>query len=113
MKLFFAFIVLLFVCPLQNTAQSNLIACYPLDNNAFDFSGNNHNGTAYNLNPDTNRFGYLYYAYNFSGNSSGVIVNDSAFHLNAFTYSAWCKLSILPSPGQYFSLISIGGVVAD
>ena len=113
MKTKITLIILLFLFSLRTIAQSNLIGCYPLDNNSNDNSGNNHHGTGYNLTPASDRFSNPNHAYHFSGVNSGVIINDSAFHLNSYTYSIWCNLASLPSVGFYYCVMSIGGGAAD
>jgi|GEM_PF-4299818 len=94
-------------------SQPGLVGCYPFDNSPGDFSGFNHHGIAYNLTPATDRFGLTNRAYHFTGVNSAVIINDSAYMLNNFSYSAWIKLDTLPSSGNYFSVIAIGGNTSD
>jgi hypothetical protein len=112
------FILLVLFCSMQVVyAQPGLIGCYPLDNNANDFSGNNYNGTALNLSPATDRFGNPNSAYHFSGSGSYIQLPTTGYLINEFSYSLWCKPSNLPSPGgssaSYYSLIAIGGTAAD
>ncbi|HYV90590.1 MAG TPA: LamG-like jellyroll fold domain-containing protein [Chitinophagales bacterium] len=113
MKKFFACFISVLTCIMYVQAQSGLIACYPLDNSPNDHSGYNHDGTAYNLTPATDRFGNPNHAYHFSGSNSAVIIDDSAFMINSYTYSVWCKLDITPTPYFYFSVLAIGGDIAD
>lgn len=94
-------------------AQPGLVACYPLDNNTNDFSGNNYHGTSYNLTPTTDRFGTPNMAYHFSGSGSSIEIPFNGFLLNDYTYSAWCRMTtLLPDPGLY-NIISIGGTTLD
>src|SRR5436190_5269861 len=81
-------------------AQTGIIGCYPLDNNANDYSGNNYNGAVYNVTPATDRNGNANSAYHFSGTNSYIEINDSAFHLNSYSYSVWCRLTTSPPPGE-------------
>jgi hypothetical protein len=93
--------------------QSGLIGCYPLDNNANDFSGNNYNGTIQNLTSVPDRFGNPNGAFHFSGLNSFIDLPYADFLLDTFTYSAWCRPTSLPASGGYYSILSIGGVMAD
>ena len=89
-------------------AQSGIIACYPLDSNANDYSGHNYNGLLYNVTPTTDRNGNANSAYHFSGANSYIEISDSAFHLNSYTYSVWCKLTANPPSGEAFCVFGIG-----
>ncbi len=95
------------------SAQSGLVGCYPLDNNANDFSGNHYDGTSLNLSPVADRFGTPNSAYHFTGINSSVDLPFTGFLLDTFTYSVWCKPTSLPGLGHYYSILSIGGSVAD
>jgi hypothetical protein len=90
-----------------------MVACYPLNNNANDMSGNNYNGTTNNLTSVADRFGNPNSAYHFSGSSSYITLPTTGFLLDTFTYSAWCRPTTIPSTGNYYSVLSIGGSVAD
>jgi hypothetical protein len=94
-------------------AQTGLIACYPLDNSPNDYSGNAINGTAYNVTPAADRFGTPDHACHFSGTNSAVIIKDSLFKLNSYTYSVWCKPASLPLSGTFYSIVAIGGGTLD
>src|SRR5205085_1152000 len=63
----------------KSNAQSGLVACYPLDNNANDYSGNGYSGTLINVLPVPDRFGNPNSAYNFSGNNSYIVIPESGF----------------------------------
>jgi len=93
-------------------AQSGLIGCFPLDNNSNDHSNNNH-GIAYNLTGATDRFGNPNQAYHFSGTNSAILLDDSLYRINNYTYSVWFKLDVLPSNGAYFCIMTVGGDIAD
>ena len=99
----------------QSSGQSGLIGCYPLDNNATDFSGNNYNGASFNVTPIYDRFGNPNSAYHFSGSSSYVQIPATGYLLNEFTYSVWCKPTSLPNAALrgYYAIIAIGGVASD
>jgi hypothetical protein len=110
-KLLLLPVLFLFISKLS--AQPGLIACYPLDNNADDFSGYNNNGTAHNLTATTDRFGSPNNAYHFSGANSYIDIPDSSFLLNEYTYSLWCRPADTPSFNNGYGVISIGGDIAD
>ena len=117
MKLFKKIFFLLALLVISETAvsQSGLIGCYPLDNNANDFSGFNYHGTAFNVTPTSDRFGNANSAYHFSGASSFIQIPTTGYLLNEYTYSAWCKPTSLPNAltRGYYSIIAIGGDLAD
>ena len=94
----------------QSSAQPGLIGCYPLDNHATDFSGNNYHGTAFNLTPVSDRFGNANSAYHFSGSSSYVQIPTTGYLINEYSYSVWCKPTNLPDAAMrgYYSVIAIG-----
>ncbi len=94
-------------------AQVSPIACYPMDGNANDLSGNANHGVMVNVDGATNKFGQPNKALNFSGQNSSIAIEPDFFKLNTYTISLWCKLGNLPMNGQYFSLFSIGGTQAD
>lgn len=104
---------LLFHFTFRTIAQLNLIGCYPLNNSLDDFSGNNYNGTANNLTSTSDRYSNLNHAFNFSGTNSNILINDNAFRLNRYTYSVWCRLKNIPAQGSYYSVIAVGGIIAD
>jgi hypothetical protein len=94
-------------------AQTGLVAFYPLDSTPNDYSGNAIHGTAYNVTPAADRFGIPNHAYHFSGTNSGVIINDSLFKLNSYSYSVWCKPTGLPASGKFYSIFAMGGGILD
>jgi hypothetical protein len=112
MKAYLLLISLLLIT-IQSNAQPGLIACYPLDNSANDLSGNNYNGTTNNVTAAADRFGNLNSAYHFSGSASYISLPTTAFLLDTFTYSVWCKPNPIPASGNYYSILSIGGSLAD
>lgn len=106
-------VVLFCLFQTKSIAQTGLVGCYPLDNNANDYSGNNYNGTAFSVTATTDRFGNANSAYNFSGSGSYISIPASGFVLNEYTYSAWCKPTSLPASGQVYAILTIGGNVSD
>jgi hypothetical protein len=94
-------------------AQTGIIACYPLDTTPNDVSGNGNNGTAYNVTPAADRFGIPDHACHFSGTNSAIIIKDSLFKLNSYTYSVWCRPASLPVSGRYYSIFAMGGGTLD
>lgn len=65
-------------------------ACYTLNGNVLDISGNGYNGTNYNVNFSTGRYGQ---AGSFNGSSSYVDTGISGTTV-AWGYSAWFKTSV-------------------
>ncbi|NVO00879.1 MAG: chitobiase/beta-hexosaminidase C-terminal domain-containing protein, partial [Geobacteraceae bacterium] len=79
-------------------SSSNLLAWYPFDNNVRDYSGNNLNGTPYNLTAANNRLGKSNAAYAFDSAVSPSyvdIANSPAFDISGkpFTFAAWIKMT--------------------
>ena len=111
--IFFLLLLLLSVFSSTCFAQSGLVGCYPLDNNANDYSGFQNNGTDYNLSAVPDRFGNASGASYFVGSGRSVLVSDSNFHFNTYTYSLWCYFDSLPFAGEYYALIAAGGNTAD
>ncbi|MEO6520872.1 MAG: LamG domain-containing protein [Mucilaginibacter sp.] len=77
------------------TPTPSLIAYWPFNGNANDYSGNGNNGTPNNVTPIADRFGNANSAYHFDGSTSYISVADnSALRLNGtdFTINAWVKL---------------------
>lgn len=72
-----------------------LIAYYPFNNTAVDFTGNGNDGLVYNITGTSDRNGKVNAAYHFDGVSSYIQVKDSqALRLNGtdYTINTWIKL---------------------
>jgi hypothetical protein len=72
-----------------------LIAYYPFNNSAADMSGNNNNGTAFNVTATADRNNVANAAYYFNGTNSYITVKDNqALRLNNtdFTINMWVNL---------------------
>lgn len=91
------------------TVAQGMVANYPLDGNAWDITDFHNNGTATDVTPTTNRFGYGLSALQFNGTSSKVEAPNSA-QLNSdyTTVSFWVNVNQLPAQGEVF-LMSFGG----
>ena len=74
---------------------SGLLAYWPFDGNANDFSGNNNNGTVNGALPATDRFGNVNKCYSFNGISSHIDVPNSSTidmpNTQDFSISFWIK----------------------
>jgi hypothetical protein len=80
--------------PAIDSLKVGLVAYYPFDNTGADSSGNNNNGTVYDITSATDRFGNVMGAYYFNGTSSYISVPDNqSLRLNNtnFTLNAWIK----------------------
>lgn len=91
---------------------NGLVAYYPFNGNANDESGNGNNGIVNGATLTTDRCGNLNSAYYFDGRSN-IIVSPSSFYLRNYSYSCWFKLTLLPTLGIGFYIISIGGTGGD
>ena len=71
--------------------SKNLIAYYPMEGNANDASGNEHNGSVSGAVLTTGKFGRCY---SFDGDDSITLPNDSSFYLTPYqdhTICGWFK----------------------
>ncbi|RYE11949.1 MAG: hypothetical protein EOP51_32415, partial [Sphingobacteriales bacterium] len=78
-----------------DSLQAGLVAYYPFNNSAADSSGNNYNGTAFDVLPTTDRHNNTDAAFQFNGSSSYITVDDAdalRLHDTDFTLNAWVKL---------------------
>ncbi|RYD87074.1 MAG: hypothetical protein EOP54_29355, partial [Sphingobacteriales bacterium] len=76
-----------------DSLQVGLIAYYPFNNSAADSSGNNYNGTTFDVLPTTDRHGNSDAAYQFNGTNQYISTTTAypAANLNNFTYNFWFK----------------------
>jgi gliding motility-associated-like protein len=96
----------------QVNLKNGLVACYPFNANAKDETGNGNNGTVNGATLTADRFGKANSAYNFNG-SSTIIVNPVQFKNQSYTYATWVQLDNIPTGGDQYSFISVGGSGAD
>ena len=72
---------------------TNLVAWYPFNNNANDFSGNDNNGTVNGAILTKDRFGFENSAYDFDGNDDYIEFQEIWLNQSEnFTISAWVML---------------------
>ncbi|MBK8495551.1 MAG: LamG domain-containing protein [Chitinophagaceae bacterium] len=76
----------------------DLLAYLPMNGNADDMSGNNHNGTVVNATAATDKYDNNNSAFQFNGNGSGTSItlansNSLDFLGTPFTISTWVKFS--------------------
>jgi hypothetical protein len=75
------------------TIKNKLLAYYPFNENAADFSGGAKNGSASNATLTTDKFGNAFNAYNFSGiNSLVYLPNNLMPNNSAFAISLWFNI---------------------
>lgn len=76
-------------------SNTGLVAFYPFDGNANDYSGTGNNGTAFNTSSTANKFGIENKAYSFNGSSSYVnIGNKSSLKMTTgISISTWIYLN--------------------
>ncbi|HMO38521.1 MAG TPA: fibronectin type III domain-containing protein [Saprospiraceae bacterium] len=91
-----------------NVAEG-LVAAYAFSGNALDGTPFGNHGTATEVTPATDRFGFGFSAYDFNGTSSKIEASNSA-QLNSpyTTVSFWVRPNALPATGEAF-LMSFGG----
>lgn len=93
--------------------NSGLLACYRLNNNTDDASGNSRHGTPNSMSYTTDRLNAVSQAASFNGSGSNSEISYTAFQVPSFTYSLWVNITALPTSGNYYSAISIGNVTMD
>lgn len=95
---FFMGLILFFMTGFSGLAaglSQGLVAYYPLDGNASDFSGNEKHGDANGTALGTDRHGRLNRAFDFDGNTSSIILpfgSDFNTSKDSFTVSLWAYL---------------------
>lgn len=85
------------------TIIPDLVAYYPFNGNADDWSGNSHDGTVHGAALTNDRFGRQNAAFQFDGTDDYIeLPDESAFDFTAFTISFWVRIATLPTPpGPY------------
>lgn len=82
------------------TITNGLVAYYPLNGNADDYSGMGNHGTLHGPTLTSDRFGRPGRAYSFDGASYVDVTNDASLNMtNAITIAAWVKAEITAEPG--------------
>jgi len=105
LKLLIALTLLFFLNGLQFHAQlpsylptNGLVAWYPFNGNANDESGNGNDGTTFNTQPTTDRFGNGNSAYDFNGSTSYINCGNQFFNsVNYCSISLWMKTTTFSS----------------
>ena len=94
LKLFQLFVI--FIISYSASAQvptSGLIGYWPFNGNAYDMSGNNHNGTVLGATLTNDRFGNPNSAYSFNGTNNYILVPGLTSTSKSYTFSLWVKPS--------------------
>jgi hypothetical protein len=80
---------------------NGLVGYWPFNGNANDESGNGINGTVNGATLTTDRTGNANSAYNFTGTTNEITLNNSQNLINgSFSVSAWCTIDVL-SPSNF------------
>ncbi|MFZ4398529.1 MAG: LamG-like jellyroll fold domain-containing protein [Bacteroidales bacterium] len=74
--------------PFQTNFNTGLVAYYPFNNNAYDESGNGHNGEVNGAIPTLDRFQNVNRAYSFNGTNNSIGTNLDISYAD-FTISLW------------------------
>lgn len=96
MRKFFTIAILaLSINAFAQIPTNGLLGYWPFSGNANDFSGNNNNGTTYNVSLTTDRFGNSNSAYSFNGTSSYIDIPSSNHPIGdvSISYSLWFNSS--------------------
>ncbi len=94
MKSSLAILSILFLVILSTkTFPQDLVAYYPFNNNADDYSGNNNHGTVFGATLTEDRFGNLNAAYSFDGYWDYIeVFNPNNLGLTSWTITGWIKV---------------------
>ena len=101
----------LVVTLLDQSLTNGLVACYSLNGNARDCSGNYNDGTLYGTTLAADHSGITNGAYQFNGVSDYISLPAHALKNSVYSYSIWFKADALPSPGNAVCIFSIGDVI--
>jgi gliding motility-associated-like protein len=93
--------------------RRGLVACYPFDGDADDYSGNANNGMIRGASLTTGRSGLVNGAYNFDGQNDYIEVSAVNFRNNNYSFSLWANPKAIPLAGQAGFIISIGSSRGD
>ena len=95
----------------NSNITNGLIAYYPFNGNANDYSGNNNNAAVVTATPTADRFGNPNSAYNFAGISNPQIIrvpnSPSLQFTNQATFSLWVKMN------SYYGMNGYGQTVTN
>ena len=97
------------LCFSSVNAQQCLLAYYPFSTNALDVTNNGNDGTVFGATLTNDRFGSPNSAYYFNGINNYISIPPTNFLLNEFTYSLWAKPNSMPTGGNYYAMLSVGG----
>ena len=96
-------------------APENLIAYYPLNGNADDESGLNHNGTVFEAIPTADRNGNDGQAYYFDGVNDYILFDSEVGPLGTASrsFAFWAKTDVVPGGNQKNTVLSYGGNISN
>jgi hypothetical protein len=100
----------LVVTLLDQSLTNGLVACYSLDGNARDCSGNYNDATLHGGTLSSGHLGNTNGSYQFNGTSDYISLPASALKNNNYSYSIWMKVNTLPATGSAVCIFSIGDV---
>ena len=100
----------LVVTMIDQSLTDGLVACYSLNGNVRDCSGNYNDGTLYGGTLAPDHLGANNNAYQFNGTSDYISLPSHALKNNNYSYSIWLKASTLPASGTAACIFSIGDI---
>jgi hypothetical protein len=103
----------LVVTLLDQSLTNGLVACYSLNGNARDCSGNYNDATLHGGSLTTDHLGNSNDAYQFNGTSDYISLPVSALKNNNYSYSIWMKINALPASGTAVCVFSLGDVTTS
>ncbi|HTA63003.1 MAG TPA: LamG-like jellyroll fold domain-containing protein, partial [Bacteroidia bacterium] len=91
--------------------NKGLVAYYPFNGNANDFSGNGHNGTTVGVSLATDRFGNSSKCYSFAGTSTYITCPPATYFTGGdFTISGWVNATSVDTWGRLMDFGNGAGV---
>lgn len=109
-KILFLFILATMSVKAQYTPGVGLVAIYPFDGDANDYSGNSNNGTVYGATLTTDRFNVANRAYSFDGINDYILVPSSASYNSietstAVSITAWVNIRAWYQNWSHFMIL--------
>lgn len=91
-----------------------LVAYYPFNGDALDYSGYNRNGNQSGVTMTTDRFGNENQAYYFNGNGSNISADGSGLPTREFTISMWMKPESTLEAGEllWWGSYAVNGLIS-
>ena len=94
------------IAPFCDPTDTSLVACYELEDNTNDASGNNLNATSSNITYVAGKKGK---AMSFGATSSAEVADSTKLDVSELTIEAWIKPTSLPTTGTRMGIVDMNG----